>query len=217
MQSASMTGSSLPPGALDFIADPRRAATLLDPLRIRLVEQLREPDSATGLARRLKLPRQKVNYHLRELERDGFVKLVEERRKGNCIERIVRATARYYLITPAVLGGLAGDAMEIQDRMSSAYLVAVAARAIRDIADLRHRAREAGKRLATMTMETEIAFASPELRAAFAEELTAEVARLVAKYHNEDAPGARRFKFLLAGYPAAKRATEKGGEKNVHA
>ena len=71
-----------------------------------LYQQLAEPDSASGVARRLGLPRQQVNYHLRELEKQGFLEFIEERRKGNCMERLVRATARTYLISPEALGHL---------------------------------------------------------------------------------------------------------------
>lgn len=192
---------------LELIHDPSRAAVLLDPLRLRLVEQLQaEPDSASGLARRLKLPRQKLNYHLRELEKEGFVELVEERRKGNCIERVVRATARAYVIDPNIMGALGIDPAQFQDRFSSTYLVAVAAKAIRDVASLRQRAEKAGKRLATFTLQTELRFASAADRAAFVEELTAEVARLAAKYHDEQATGGRKFQFVIGAYPAVKAA-----------
>lgn len=104
---------------LDFVQDAERASILLHPLRLRIVAELREPDWASGLARRLRIPRQKINYHLRELERERLVELVEERRKGNCTERIVRASARSYLIDPAALGALATDPSQIQDRFSS--------------------------------------------------------------------------------------------------
>jgi DNA-binding transcriptional ArsR family regulator len=191
--------------ALDLIQQPARAAALLQPTRLQLLENLREPDSASGLARRLRLPRQKVNYHLRELEKARLVELVEERRKGNCIERVVRATARYYLINPAALGKLAADPTELQDRFSSAYLVAVAARAIGELAVLRERAAGAGKRLATFTLETEIRFATPAARNACTEELANEVTRLAAKYHDEKSPEARRFRFLVGAYPAMKK------------
>lgn len=185
-----------------FVDRPERAAALLHPLRLRLLENLREPDSASGLARRLRLPRQHVNYHLRELEKERFLQLVEERRKGNCIERILQATAVAYLIDPGALGKLALDPARIQDRFSSTYLVAVAASAIRDLATLRRRADKAGKRLATFTLQTEVRFSSAAARNAFTEELTNEVARLAAKYHDEKTPGGRRFKFILGGYPA---------------
>ena len=195
--------------AVDLIHSPGRAAALLHPLRLRMLEGLREPDSATGLARRLRLPRQKVNYHLRELEKEKLVELVEERRKGNCVERVLRASARYYLINPAALGRLAADPAGFQDRFSFGYLVALAAQAIRDLATLRERARKAGKRLATFSLQTDVRFASAADRHAFTEELSNSIAGLVAKYHDESAAGGRRFRFFLGAYPAITRKEEK--------
>src|ERR1700693_5448216 len=101
--------------SLAMIQEMSKAAVLLDPLRLRIIENLREPDSASGLARRRQIPRQKMNYHVRELEREGFLEQVSERRKGNCVERIVRATANAYLIDPALLGDLGIDPKHVQD------------------------------------------------------------------------------------------------------
>ncbi len=190
------------PLALDVVRSPESAAALLDPTRQRLLAHLKEPDSATGLARRLGLPRQRINYHLRVLETAGLVDLVEERRKGNCLERVVRATARAFIISPEALGVLGPGADTAGDRLSGAYLMAAAGRAIRDVAALEHRARKEGKRLATLTLEADVRFASAESRAEFAEELADAVARLAAKYNDDKAPGGRRFRLLAAVHPA---------------
>ena len=48
------------------IEDPAAAEASLDPIRARLLAELAEPGSATMLAARVGLPRQKVNYHLRD-------------------------------------------------------------------------------------------------------------------------------------------------------
>ncbi len=67
--------------AIDVIQQADRASAVLHPLRRQILEALAaEPGSASTLARRLGEPRQKVNYHLRELEQHGFVELVEEKR-----------------------------------------------------------------------------------------------------------------------------------------
>jgi DNA-binding transcriptional ArsR family regulator len=55
------------------------------------------------------LSRQKANYHLHELEQHGLVELVEERRRGNMLERVLRASADSFVISPAVLAELAPD------------------------------------------------------------------------------------------------------------
>lgn len=195
-------------GTLGVIENTGQAAVLLNPLRLKLLGELREPDSASGLARRLRLPRQKLNYHLRELEKQRLVELVGERRKGNCVERMLRATARTYVISPAALGALGADPAAVQDRFSSTYLVAVAARAVREVARLRSQAEKRGKRLATLTLEGEVRFASAQERSAFAEELAAQFARLVAKYHDQKTPGGRAFRFIVGGYPAVSKKDE---------
>ncbi len=177
---------------------------LLDPLRLRLIEGLRQPDSAAGLARRLRLPRQRVNYHLRELEKQRLVELVGRKRRGNCTARIVRATAQAYVISPAALGGAAADPAAVRDRFSAAYLVAVTARTLRDVGELDQHADKAGRRLATLTLEADVRFASRDARAGFAKELAGSLARLASKYHDAQSPGGRSFRFVLAGYPATK-------------
>ena len=197
-------GTPVGAGTLDVISSPERAAMMLDPLRLRLLEGLRLPDSAAGLARRLRLPRQRVNYHLRELEKQRLVELVGRRRRGNCTARILRATARAYVISPSALGGVAADPASVKDRFSAAYLLAVTARTLRDVGELDERAQKAGKRLATLTLETEVRFASADARAAFAEELAAAFAQLASRYHDAQAPGGRAFRFVVAGHPATK-------------
>lgn len=196
-----------------------QAAALLNPDRVRILEALRDPASATALSSQVSMTRQRVNYHLRELERAGLVGLVEERRKGNCTERILRASARSFLISPEVLGavGPAAGATGVQDRFSAAYLITAVARVLRDVGLLRHRADEAGKPLATLALETDITFASAGDRAAFAEELSGTLAALAAKYHR-DQPGGRRFHFVLGGYPAiTKREDRSNAEQDSHA
>jgi DNA-binding transcriptional ArsR family regulator len=193
------------PHTVDMVAGASRAAALLKPMRMEILDALREPGSASTVARQLGIARQKVNYHLRELEKAGFIEEVEERRAGNCIERIVRARATHYLIDPEVLGSLAADPDAIQDHFSSTYLVALAAQAIRDLGALREKAAAAKKGLATFSLQTDVRFATAADRQAFAEELANAVARLVAKYHDDEAEGGRNFRLFLGAYPARRK------------
>ncbi|MEA2723939.1 MAG: hypothetical protein QOH59_1710 [Gemmatimonadales bacterium] len=203
------------PAALEVIEDPAQAASVLNPIRLQLLNELLKPDSAAGLARRLKLPRQAITYHVRQLEADGLVAFVEERRRRNCVERVVQATARAYVISPGALGVLAADPEQVGDRFSAAYLIAVAARMIRDVTLLRHLADETDKRLATLTIQTEVRFASPAEQHAFAYELADALGQLVTKYHREDAPEGPEVSFTVAGHPAVSRAAGRGSEAGV--
>lgn len=194
--------------SLDLINDARHAELVLHPIRRRILASLGEPDSATGLAKRLGLPRQKINYHLRELEREGFLELVEERQRRNCTERILRTTARSWVINPDVLGALAGEPEQVRDRFSSSYLVALAAKLIRDLATLRRRADDVGQALPTISLNGDVRFKSAADRNAFAEELTDAFTTLASKYHDAQSPDGRAYRFVIGGHPAITKSDE---------
>jgi DNA-binding transcriptional ArsR family regulator len=185
------------------IDDAAAAEASLDPIRTRLLAELVEPGSATAVAARVGMPRQKVNYHLRTLEQHGLVELVEERRKGNMVERVLQATALSYVISPAALAAVQPDPSRT-DRLSARWLIALAARLIREVGQLLAGAARAKKRLATFGMDGEVRFASAADRAAFAEELAGSVTRLIGKYHDEHAKGGREHRVIVAVHPSLK-------------
>ena len=199
---------------MHVIDDLDRAATVLHPLRLRILSELSEADSATGLARKLGLPRQQLNYHLRLLEEEGLVEAVEERQRRGCVERVLRTIAQSYVISPGTLGPLAADPALVRDRASSAYLVAVAARTLREVASLRQRAEEQGKQLPTLTLQSEIRFRSASEQHEFAQELTRQVADLIARYHDEGAAEGRWFRFVAGSYPAVNNEPETKDRSN---
>lgn len=186
------------------IGDAAAAEASLDPMRARLLAELCEPASATMLAARVGLARQKVNYHLRALERHGLVELVEERRKGNVTERMLRATAASYVISPAALGAVQPDPARSPDRLSARWLLALAARLVRDVGELITASAKAGKRAPTFALDGELRFASAADRAAFVEELAASITALVGKYHDERAEGGRYYRLLAAIHPSLR-------------
>lgn len=186
---------------LNVIDDPGRAAVALDPLRSRLLSELGEPASAATLAERVDLPRQRVNYHLRKLEAHGLVEQAGERRWGGLTERLLVATARSYVVSPTALGAVGADPERTMDRLSASYLIALAARVVREVHDLAQRAAEAAKPLATLSVDTVIRFRSAAERAAFTTELNQSIHHLVAKYHDESAPGGRPHRVVLVAHP----------------
>ena len=190
------------------IDDAVAAGIALDPVRARLLAELAVPSSATTLASKTALSRQKVNYHLKALEKHGLIELVEERRKGNCTERVLRATAASYVISPAALAAVQPDPDRAPDRVSAAWLLAVASRLVRDVGDLITGAARTRQRVATFAVDGEVRFASAADRAAFAEELAGAVADLVARYHRPTAAGGRDHRVVLALHPAVKPETK---------
>jgi DNA-binding transcriptional ArsR family regulator len=187
------------------IDDAAAAEVSLDPMRARLLAALAEPGSASTLAARTGLARQKINYHLRALERHGLIELVEERKRGNCTERVLRATAASYVISPAALATVAPDPDRSPDQLSARWLLALAARLVREVGELITRSRAAGQPVATFAIDTEIRFASAAERAEFAQQLSETIKDLAARYHNQNAPGGRAHRLVIALHPSITR------------
>jgi predicted ArsR family transcriptional regulator len=186
---------------VQVIDDPAAATVALEPVRSRLLAELAQPASAATLAARLGLARQKVNYHLRALETHGLVQMADQRRWGGLTERLMVATATSYVVSPSAMGPVASDPERAVDHLSASYLIALAARIIREVGGLIRRAADADKKLPTLAVDTEIRFRSPAERAAFTRDLTQAITTLAARYHDETAPGGRPHRLMVAAYP----------------
>ena len=189
--------------------DPATAIVALDPLRSRMLAALAsEPASAAGVAARLGLGRQKVGYHLTALREQGLVVETETRRHGGLTERVLSASAASYVVSPLAMGDAGADPRRLSDRLSAGYLVALAARVVREVGDMLRGAEAAGQRLPTLSIDTDVRFRSAEDRAAFADELAAGVRSLAARYHDESAPGGRWYRIVAVTHPRPKDPQE---------
>jgi DNA-binding transcriptional ArsR family regulator len=191
---------------IQVIDDPATATVALEPVRSRLLAELAAPASAATLATRVGLTRQKVNYHLNSLEAHGLVRLAQERKWGGLTERLLVATAASYVVSPSAMGPVAVDPNREMDRLSASYLIALGARLVREVGELVRRAHETGRRLATLSVDAEIRFRSAKDRAAFSHELTAAIAALVSKYHDESAAGGRTHRLLVLAHPSPQKS-----------
>ncbi|HXL23343.1 MAG TPA: helix-turn-helix domain-containing protein [Candidatus Dormibacteraeota bacterium] len=187
---------------------PTQAAVLLHhPLRLKILAALLDPDSAAGVARRMKLPRQTVNYHVRELARARLLSRAGRRRRRQLYEQCYVATARGYALSPELLGKLAADPSQVADAFSAAYLIGLASKMQSELGRVSDLAAKAGKRLATLSINTEVRFTSPEQRAKFTEELQSALVNVVGRFSapfrsadGSDAEG-RPFRLVLGCYP----------------
>jgi hypothetical protein len=201
---------------VDVIDDPATATVALEPVRSRLLAELTEPASAATLAARLGIARQKINYHLRALEAHQLVRVAETRQWGGLTERLLVATAASYVVSPRAMGPAATDPDRRVDPLSAGYLIALAARVVREVGDLLRRSREANQHLPTLSVDAEIRFRSPAERAAFTNELTRAVAGLVSRYHDETAPGGRAHRLVVVAHPLPRDARESQLPRDVY-
>ncbi|WP_370552463.1 MULTISPECIES: ArsR/SmtB family transcription factor [unclassified Conexibacter] len=186
---------------LDVIEDPRAAVVALDPIRARLLAELRQPASAATLAGRVGLTRQKVNYHLRAIERHGLVTVAEERRHGGLTERLLVATAASYVVSPGALGPLGGDPARSREKLGARWLIACAARVVREVGAAVRR----DEQTPTFALDAEVRLASPAARAAFAADLADAVTAVVQRHHVDDG---RPHRLLVAAHEIPREPKE---------
>jgi predicted transcriptional regulator len=183
------------------VDDPRHAALLAAPIRRRILESLAEPGSASTVARSLGLARQLVAYHLRQLEARGYVELVREERRRGCVERIVRRTAQYLVVSPDVFGAQGIDPRQVQDKFSSSYLIALASRMAKEVGEAQAAAERAGRPMTTLSADVEVRLRSPREREAFANELLDAITQIVDRYHDADCPDGRSYRLVVGAHP----------------
>jgi DNA-binding transcriptional ArsR family regulator len=176
-------------------------------LRVRILEALREPGSAATVAREVGETRQKVNYHLKELERVGLVQPVSERRSGNFIETLYEAAGRSFLVSPRVAWSDPRRVDALREQHSLERLVMVGAQLQRDAISLLDRAAFDGEQIASAAVEADVHFADEKHRAAFLDEYLAAVQKLCDRYGSADG---LPYRVVMAAHPASE--PEEGAE-----
>lgn len=188
------------PRTLHTVDDAASLQALAHPLRIRILETLHEPDSAAAVARRLGEPRQKVNYHLKELDRAGLVRRAGERRNGNFVETLYETVARTLLISPRVAWSDPRRVEALRAQLSLERLVGLGEHVQRDAALLLDRAAFDGEEIASASVEADVHFADEGDRAAFLDAYVEALRELCERY---GAAKGAPYRVVMAAFPAA--------------
>jgi hypothetical protein len=206
---------------LELLRDRAQAAALFQhPLRGKILAALLEPDSATGVAKRMNLPRQTVNYHVRELAKVRLLARASRRLRRRLFEQCYVATARGYVLSPELLGNLAADPALVADTLSADYLLGLGSKLQSELVCSLDLAAAAGKRFAALSLNTQLRFTSSEQQVAFAEELQRAVLGVVARHSSPIARAdgsfaeGRAFRLVLGCYPIPT-ANADGGSKLI--
>jgi DNA-binding transcriptional ArsR family regulator len=196
-----------PVAEVEVVRDHRRAAALLHPLRLRILRQAEEPGSATEIAARLGLPRQRVNYHFRQLIRASLLRPAGRRRKRNMVEKRYVASARGYALSPEVVGEARADWRRVGDTRSPAYLIALLLQAESDLGLLLPPAGKGRSSAAMVSLKTQFRLPGLAERERFAQAVREALADVVFRHTlpaaREDggpAPG-QLHRMVLACYP----------------
>src|SRR4029453_1643140 len=168
------------------------------PLRVQILEALPPPASAAAVARSVHQPRQKVNYHLKELERVGLVRATGERRVGNFVETLFQAVARAYVVSPRIAWADPRRVEALTEQHSLATLHLLGERLQRDAAALLDRAAFEGEQIASASVVAEVRFASEADREAFVDGYLRATAELLDRYGKKQGSA---YRVVLAAYP----------------
>jgi DNA-binding transcriptional ArsR family regulator len=190
-----------------MLEDAGTARLALSPLRQRLLARLRAPASAAALSEELEMPRQKIGYHLRLLEKAGLLAEAGTRQRRGFTEKLYETRSDALIVDPMILALDDPDATARQDRFAAEHLVRTAAGIVRDVSRMRAAAEQEGSRLLTFTVETDVAFARPADIARFTGRLADAIAGIAADFAPQGE--GRAYRVTVAGHPAVgARATK---------
>jgi DNA-binding transcriptional ArsR family regulator len=180
---------------------PDSLVAIAHPARLRVLDALRAPDSAAGVARRLGEPRQRINHHVKELAKAGLLIAAGERRRGNFVEQLYRSAAGTFVLSPRLAWGDADRRRALHDQVSLEHLVELGERIQRDAAELLDRAAFDGEQIASAAIEADVRFTDARARSAFLDEYLRLVQDLVDRHAGASGD---RFCVRLAIHPAAE-------------
>ncbi|MBD0383719.1 ArsR/SmtB family transcription factor [Paenibacillus sedimenti] len=184
-----------------YIESPEQATMLLNPLRGEIIAQLMEPASAAEVARQLGESAQRINYHLKALEKAGLVQKVGTRQVRNLVEVLFRSIAKTFVLAES-LSMKPETVQRLKDQGSLAHLITTSERIKRDAMLLMEQS-DANEVIPSASLALHVNLADEQQRQAFVEEYTAMVQQLVSRYTgtpNEDST----YQVLLAVYPKPK-------------
>jgi DNA-binding transcriptional ArsR family regulator len=180
--------------------DAGRVAALAHPMRVAILEAMRTPNSATGVARALSETRQKTNYHVKALLEAGLIEPAGERRRRNMTEQLYQSVAPTFVVAPELAWSDDRRVDALSKQLPLEHLVRAGARVQQDAIGLLDRAAFDGDEIAAAVVEADVCFADDEARASFLREYLAALKPLLKKH------GSRRgepFRVVVAVYPDA--------------
>ena len=191
------------------IDDLGSARVLLNPMRIEILDMLRERGTCAELAKQLTMSAQRANNHVKELLRVGLVEIVETRPKRNMTESVYQASAKTYWLSPRLTQGMGDDATILRDRMSLHNLISMSERLQHDAAALLNEVDESD--VPSFGLTAEITLRSEADRQAFAKDYLKVMHLLIERYQGR---GNKKHNYtaMVICYPAVEQDSLPGGE-----
>lgn len=190
--------------AVETLRDPRQLRALADPHRLEILDALRSPDSAAGVARALGRSRQSVNYHVKALLKAGLLEKAGSRRSGNFVEQLYRAAARRFIVSPEIAMSRERLAAAFAEQAALGYLADFGARVSTAAHLLAERTTDGSTGVPSATVESHVRFADEAVRSAFLSDYVAMLEDLLEKHAATDG---EPYRVALVVYPNPGEST----------
>lgn len=182
-----------------FVVDnPEQAKALLNPLRGEILAQLNEPASATEVSKAINETPQRVNYHLKSLQKVGLVKQVGTRNVRNLVEVLYQSIAKTFIMSES-LGWSDEIVRRLKDQSSLAHLVTVSERIRKDALTLLEQS-DNNMEIPSASLQTKVVLPKKEDRNQFLNEYVDLVKKLAEKYQVEETTS-EKYTVMLSIYP----------------
>jgi DNA-binding transcriptional ArsR family regulator len=106
------------------ITDIESLKAITHPMRLQLLERLKQPQTVKELAAALDTPPTKLYYHVNLLEEKGFIQVVDTQIVSGIIEKQYQAVARQYQIDDNLLSTTSDDEGQVDALLSSFFTMA---------------------------------------------------------------------------------------------
>ncbi|MFC0189299.1 winged helix-turn-helix domain-containing protein [Fictibacillus aquaticus] len=184
-----------------LVTDPEQAACLLHPVRSEMISLLKDPASATELSKAMNETPQKLNYHLKTLEKLGLVYRSGTRNVRNLVEVMYQAAGKSFILSDC-LGMPQEKIQKLKDQSALAHVLALTDKMKADAVSLMEQADE--EEVPTAIMEAVIQLSSRQQRSQFMQDYTDMLKKLIERYQAVDNEQSTPYQVSLAVYPIPK-------------
>ncbi|MCH5584996.1 helix-turn-helix domain-containing protein [Shimazuella sp. AN120528] len=177
---------------------PEQASALINPLRAEILAQLKQPSSATEVAKKLKETPQRINYHLKTLQKVGLVTKVGTRQVRNLVEVLYQSIAKTFLLSETL--SIRKDTIQkMKDQGSLLHLIHTSERMRQDALLLMEQSDQ-NEVIPSASLQMQVNLANESIREQFVEDYVSLVKNLVKKYQTIK-DHTNPYQVLLSVYP----------------
>ncbi|WP_241840488.1 ArsR/SmtB family transcription factor [Fictibacillus sp. S7] len=177
---------------------PEQAAALLHPIRSEIVAALKVPASATEIAKMLNETPQKINYHLKALEKVGLVQKVGTRNVRNLVEVLYQAVAKTLILSES-LGLSPETSQKLQDQHALAHVLSLTEAIKKDALQLMEQAEKA--QIPSAVLQASVSLCGEKQRNEFMNEYFSLLHQLIEKYQSGEKENGEEYQVSIAIYP----------------